>query len=366
MHNKILLVTSIYPPQSGGPAIFTKRFGDWLENKGFDVCTVSYQVDSIENSKNHKFIKLGPLRIFSFIKLILTIKRNSNESVLILANGAFIETYIACLFSRRKFFTKIPGDHAWEIARNRGWTKSNIEEFQFEKVNVRISLLRALRNRAFKSSKFVIAPSYQLQNFLIDWGIPKEKTEVIFNCVNPLEFKPDPSTSKKYDLVTVCRLVPWKGLEELIQCAKLLKLSLVIIGDGPLRSKLENMVLTTEDKIKFMGNLKNSQIAKTLNQSRIFVLNSQYEATSYALIEAKMSGLPVVARENNGSSSVIQNDVDGLLVSNDRKKNLTECIRSILFDDVLLTKFSREAREDALARFNQETNFSKILEILKP
>jgi len=366
MHKKILLVTSIYPPQSGGPAIFTKRFGDWLENKGFDVCTVSYQVDSNENSKNLKFIKLDPLRIFSFIKLILAIKRNSNKNVLILANGAFIETYIACIFSNRKFFAKIPGDHAWEIAKNRGWTRSNIDEFQSEKVNIRIYLLRALRNRAFKSSKVVIAPSHQLQNFLIHWGIPKGKTEVIFNSVNPLEFQPNSSISKKYDLVTVCRLVPWKGLEELIQCAKLLKLSLVIIGDGPLRTELENMVLTKEDKIKFTGNLNSTQIAKILNQSRIFVLNSQYEATSYALIEAKMSGLPIIARENNGSSTVVRSDIDGLLVTNDKKHNLAECIRSIIFDDALLTKFSREAREDALARFNQETNFSKILEILKP
>lgn len=211
----------------------------------------------------------------------------------------------------------------------------------------------------------MIAPSYQLQNFLIDWGIPKEKTKVIYNCVNPLEFQPESSISKKYDLVTVCRLVPWKGLEELIQCAKLLKLSLVVIGDGPLRSKLENMVLTKEDKIKFMGNLNSTQIAYILNQSRIFVLNSEYEATSYALIEAKMSGLPVVARENNGSSIVVRSNVDGLLVTNDKKHNLTQCIRSIIFDDTLLTKFSREAREDAFARFNQETNFSKILEILK-
>lgn len=363
MHNKVLLVTSIYPPQSGGPAIFTKRFGDWLKNKGFEVCTISYQNGFSKKSNNFIFIDLDSSRIISFIKFIIAIKRNSDKNDLILANGAFLETYIACAFSKRKFIAKIPGDQAWEVSKNRGWTRSNIENFQLEKINLRIYILRILRNRAFKKARFVVSPSDQLRNFLIKWGISNEKTEIIFNCVDPVQFNLNSSIAKKYDLVTVCRLVPWKGLEELIKCSKSLNLSLVIIGDGPLRSHLESMVQYEGNKVTFMGNLSNYQVSQVLNQSKIFVLNSEFEATSYALIEAKMSGTPVIARENNGSVTVVRNGVDGLLVSNSDR--LDESIRLLVYNNSLLAKFSREARKDALIRFNQEVNFSKILNILE-
>ena len=76
--------------------------------------------------------------------------KNSNRKTLILSNGAFIETYLACLFSRRKYFLKIPGDPVWELSKNRGWTNNNIEEFQSEKLNLIQRIFRVLINLSLK------------------------------------------------------------------------------------------------------------------------------------------------------------------------------------------------------------------------
>jgi glycosyltransferase involved in cell wall biosynthesis len=106
-------------------------------------------------------------------------------------------------------------------------------------------------------------------------------------------------------------------------------------------------------------------VIEVLNASKIFVLNSEYEATSYALIEAKMCGLPVIAKQNNGNSTVIRNNIDGLIVNHNLLEELKYSIKKLLSDDQLRINFGEEARRDALIRFNQEINFLKIFNELK-
>jgi glycosyltransferase involved in cell wall biosynthesis len=284
---------------------------------------------------------------------------------LILSNGAFIETYIACLFTKREYVVKIPGDPVWEFSTNRKWTSSSIEEFQYEKLKFFQLILRTFFNKSFKYAKLLIAPSQQLANFAKNWGVDESKIQLIYNCVDSNQFKSHSSNDIKYDLVTVCRLVPWKGLEELINSAIELKLKLVIIGDGPLKNHLQNIASQASPRIDFLGNIENQKVVEVLNMSKIFVLNSEYEATSYALIEAKMCGLPVIAKINNGNSTVIRNDIDGFIVHNNSSENLKYSIKKLISDDQLRISFGAEARRDALVRFDQESNFLKIFTTLK-
>jgi len=360
---EILLVTSIYPPQSGGPAIFTERFSNWLIKKNYEVKTITYCVAKESSSKSVQKIKLRPFRLFSFLKFILRIGACSNKNTIILANGAFIETFIASLLFRRKYVTKIPGDQVWEISKNKGWTSLNIEEFQSENLNPIQIILRALLNFSFKYSKFVITPSFQLQTFATLWGINNNKIKLIYNSVDSEKFRKIP-LQKKFDLITVCRLVPWKGLEELIDYAIKLDLRLLIIGEGPLKNVLFEKASNFQTNINFMSHASNDEIVTLLNQSRVFVLNSEYEATSYALIEAKMCGLPVIARDNSGNSTVIRNGIDGLIYSPSNKVTIGDLISGLLSDTKKSQDFGFEARKDAVERFNQEINFQKILSLI--
>jgi glycosyltransferase involved in cell wall biosynthesis len=363
MNTEILLVTSIYPPQSGGPAIFTARFSNWLVKKNYEVKTITYCVAKEPSSKSVQQIKLRPLRLVSFIKFVIKIGASSNKNTIILANGAFVETFIASLLFRRKYVTKIPGDQVWEISKNKGWTNLNIEEFQSEKLKPIQIILRALLNLSLKHSKFVITPSSQLQMLATKWGVKTEKINVIYNSVDSEKFA-QIHLQKKFDLITVCRLVPWKGLEELIDYAIKLDLRLLIVGEGPLKNDLFEKASKFQTNIKFIGHVSNDEIVTLLNQSRVFVLNSEYEATSYALIEAKMCGLPVIARDNSGNSTVVRNGIDGLIYSPSNKVTLGDLILGILSDTNMTHNFGVEARRDAIERFNQDTNFQKILSLI--
>ena len=362
---KVLLISSIFPPQVGGPAIFTSRFSEWLIKNNTMVKILSYTNSNTLNSNKIHLVSLKTKRLFAFLKFIYLVKKYSNRDTLILSNGAFIETYLACLFTKRKYVVKIPGDPVWEFSTNRKWTTSSIEEFQFEKLKFFQLVLRTFFNKSFKYAKLLIAPSQQLADFAKNWGVDENKIKLIYNCVDSNQFKSNNSNNIKYDLVTVCRLVPWKGLEELIYSAIDLKLKLAIIGDGPLKNHLQSLASEASPGIDFLGNIENQKVVEVLHMSKVFVLNSEYEATSYALIEAKMCGLPVIAKLNYGNSTVIRNNIDGFIVHQNSREDLKYLIKKLISDDHLRIIFGAEARRDALIRFDQESNFLKIFSTLK-
>jgi glycosyltransferase involved in cell wall biosynthesis len=365
MKPQVLLITGIYPPQVGGPAIFTSRFSSWLFEKNYEVKVITYSTDKAVSDENVCSVSLNNNRMASFSKFILEILKNSNSKTLVLSNGAFIETFFACLISRRKYILKIPGDHVWELSKNRGWTNKNIEEFQSEKLNFIQRTFRLLTNLSLKNAAFVISPSNQLAIFAKKWGVKNEKIKIIYNCVNPDQFNKIDMPKKNFDLITVCRLVPWKGLEELIECSIKLNLKLLIVGDGPLLNKLKSLASGWPSNISFMGTIENSKMPEILNSSKIFVLNSEFEATSYALIEAKMCGLPVLAKETDGSLTLIRKDIDGFIYSARNGIDLEGAISKLVDNKELIELFGFESRKDALHRFNETINFAKILDLME-
>jgi len=364
MAHKILLITAIYPPQIGGPAVFAERFAIWLRNKKFSVKVITYSVNKEIISAELIQIPLGNNRIKSLVKFIFQIVRNSNKNDLILANGAFIETFLACKITGRKYLAKVPGDHLWEYSKNKSWTNLSVLEFQYAKLSLAQKIFRFLLNLSFRNAKYVITPSNQLSLIAEIWGVEKNKIKQIYNSADPNVFRKFKNDKKEFDLITVCRLVRGKGLQELVKCALHLDLTLAIVGEGPLLSELKRLS-NSNSNIKFLGTVDNRNIVNALNNSKIFVLNSDSEATSYAIIEAKMCGLPVITRLNDGSSTLIRNNIDGLIFNDVGQNNLENSIASLINNEQLAKKLGKESEKDAKRRFNQNVNFLKIFKLME-
>jgi len=364
VQKEIVLITSIFPPQSGGPAVFTSRYSKWLSENGLNNKVISYFTVGKKNG-NVNLVRIRPLRPFSFLRFVFTIIVKSNKQSIILANGAFLETFIACKILRRSYIVKIPGDPVWEFTRNRGWTELSREEFQNHRLSLIPAILRFFYSSCFKSAKYVICPSQELVDFSKKWGISNDRIKLIYNCVDPSKFSVESKPQKKYDLISVSRLVPAKGFDELLEVAFKLKLKLAIIGDGPLLKSLKIKSHQNNIKVDFFGNIPNDSLKPILNSARIFVLNSESEATSYALIEAKMCGIPIIARYNTGSATVVRHKIDGLLYPVESIASLQNAINYLTLNKSLILDYGKKGSEDALIRFNQNLNFYKILETLR-
>jgi len=159
--------------------------------------------------------------------------------------------------------------------------------------------------------------------------------------------------------------VPWKGVQEVALAAIALNCSLLIIGDGPDRESLEKLTLGSSDKIKFTGSLGQSQIIGHLQESRVFVLNSSFEATSYALLEAMAVGIPGIANYNTGSEEIITSIIDGILCGGDSTKSIQQAMEFALTNPSLMIGMGMRAREKIISEFDVESNFHKILSVLQ-
>ena len=136
-----------------------------------------------------------------------------------------------------------------------------------------------------------------------------------------LFLKVQPAKARQKQVITVARLEKEKNLDRLITAFKnthhkFPDWQLIIIGTGSQEKALKKLTqnLDLENSVKFLGQLKPSQIAQHYSQSQIFVLPSQYEGWGMVILEAMASSLPVITTKVGVANSVIKNNHNGLLI----------------------------------------------------
>jgi glycosyltransferase involved in cell wall biosynthesis len=363
----ITLISGTFPPEIGGPAKFGYEFALWLNSLGLKVKVITYSEHSgvsqlrdlmMVNSKKRAKSLLVRYCLFIFA-IARTVKRNEP----VLAIGAFIETFLSSILFRFEYIAKVPGDIVWERARNNKKTILDIYEFQNSKLPLKYMVFRWIYSQSLRRAKYVIVPSMGLQHLCQMWGVSNEKIHLIHNSIESQPIRILSGRIPVFDLLTVCRLTPWKGVDELICYAAEKNLSLVIAGNGPERMNLEKLASDLGANVLFLGEITHDSVTELFLQSRVFVLNSYYEGLPHALIEARGNGIISVARGGTGSEEVINDDVDGLLIRPDR--NLMETLNLVLDESFPREIFAKRAREDTRNRFDRETNFSRIRSVLE-
>jgi glycosyltransferase involved in cell wall biosynthesis len=120
-------------------------------------------------------------------------------------------------------------------------------------------------------------------------------------------------------LIAAGRLAPWKGFSDLIRAIKELSsrryVRLLILGDGPLRSELEALIveLDLSDVVRLHGYVENP--LKFFAHADVFVLSSHVEGLPNVLVEAMMCGCTPVSTDcPTGPREVLQNGKYGYLV----------------------------------------------------
>lgn len=123
-----------------------------------------------------------------------------------------------------------------------------------------------------------------------------------------------------FTFVSVGRLVASKGWDILIKAFKKLNndCRLVIAGDGPERTNIENLIsdLELNDKVLLLGNVNKSEFFNMFSTSDCFALASRSETFGLVYAEAMMAGLPVVATRCGGPEEFVNNE-NGRLVDVD-------------------------------------------------
>ena len=165
-------------------------------------------------------------------------------------------------------------------------------------------------------------------------------------------------------VLAVGRLVYYKGFDVLIDAANEVGAPVVIVGEGPLRSRLEahRDALGLGDTVRFVGSVSEDDLLAHYAAASAFVLPSteRAEAFGVATVEAQAFGLPVVVTElGTGTTEAMIPGESGLVVTPGDSAALAQALRRILAGNDALD-MSRAARDFTLRRLSRDAMSAKL------
>ena len=147
-------------------------------------------------------------------------------------------------------------------------------------------------------------------------------------------------------IVSVGRLSEQKNHKLLIMAFSKVKeifpeYKLYIYGEGNLRNELEELIkkLGLNESVFLEGNQLN--IHERIADAEMFVLSSDYEGLSNALLEAMIMGIPCISTDCAGSTEFIKNGINGILVNKKNVDDLSSAIINLIRDKSLSQKIKK-------------------------
>jgi len=187
--------------------------------------------------------------------------------------------------------------------------------------------------------------------------VPRNRVTTIYNGINMSKFRPAAPGTDTPNLICVARLSREKAHAVLLDAARRLladgvKFRLRIVGDGPIRSALEQQRarLGIEETVEMLG--ARDDVPALLRNADLFVLPSSTEGLPMTIIEAMASALPVVATRVGGVPELVKPGVNGLLVPPQDPDALASALRKLIEDSRLRHDMGAAGRRFAEENFD--------------
>ena len=337
---RLLVATGPYPPEIGGPATHTRLMEEHLPRRGFEIEVLPF--------RTFRHLPRGARHL----RYAWEVYRRARGVDVVFAQDTVnvgLLAAVAARAARRPLVIRAPGDYAWEQGTQRLGIRESFDDFQQRSYGVHpVTLLRILQVVALRSAKLVIAPSEYFRRTVIGWGVPEARVRTIYNGIAPIGIEA-PET-KQRQIISVGRLVPWKGFHTLIGLmSRLPGWRLVIVGEGPDRDRLE--ALASQDgvagRVQFLGALPRDEMLREVAASSVFVLNTRFESFSFQTVEAMQLGVPVILARTGSLPELVEDEKEGLFVEPDDEEAIIAAVKRLDEDDVLRSRLVEAARTRA-------------------
>jgi len=238
-----------------------------------------------------------------------------------------------------------------------------------------------LSQDALRNAKKIVAVSGDTKGWLLNlFGKDfSHKARIIPGGIHPEDFPQDKKISiinKKYKLknkkviLFSGKLTPQKGVYYLIKEAKDIKGDIYIIGDGPERKNLEDLVyklgLKNVHLLGYMGNDKKKELEEFYYRADVFVAPSVWdEPLGLVILEAMACKTPVIATRKGGIPLAVKNGVNGFLIRPRNSRQIVEACNKLLENDELREKLGGNARKTVEQKFTWKKITRKYIGIYK-
>jgi glycosyltransferase involved in cell wall biosynthesis len=173
--------------------------------------------------------------------------------------------------------------------------------------------------------------------------------------------------------VCVAGLETYKGHALLLRSLSgddddLKRITLDIVGDGPIRRDLENVThhLGLASRVRFLGTMTEDEVQGVLAEADLFVLAStlgrrgHYDNIPVALMEAMASGVPVIASRLAGIPELVVDGVTGSLALPGDVDDLRRALRHVLTERSTVFRMTEAARALIEEEFDLDVNAERL------
>jgi glycosyltransferase involved in cell wall biosynthesis len=215
-------------------------------------------------------------------------------------------------------------------------------------------ILTPLLRRVWRQARAVLAISQQHRDLALR-TLPDIAIPIIYNGVETDVFTPERHESRTIRLLCVGRLIERKGQHHLLRSFAQLRvrhtqaLQLTLVGTGDSEPELRQLAqaLGLADAVYFQGFVPRAEMPEVYRHADIFVLPSQSEGMSIALLEAMSAGLPVVVTDTGGTDELVTPGENGLVVQWADVDGLTATLSQIIGDPALRERMGAQCRARA-------------------
>ena len=214
---------------------------------------------------------------------------------------------------------------------------------------------RALTRRAARA----ICITEALRRFNVERvGLPARKLAVVPYGLDepPTAWGPNELELPEGKLVVaVSRLVPQKGLDVAVDAMAGIDATLVVLGEGPERARLETLAHTRGVRVLLPGRV--GDVAAVLRRADVLVHPARWEGFGLAILEAMLCGLPVVATRVSSIPEIVADGETGVLVPPDDPSALAGALVRVLGEPGELGAhgLARARAEFSVARMAERT-----------
>jgi len=372
---KSLLISYFFPPKIGGIENYLDNVCKQLENNKVVVLTEKIKNNfSFDKKYQYKILReeLFPWKFIrpSWLPLIWRIKNIiRNEKIDVIQFGHYSNLVTLGLFLKKPFFVYTHG------------VDTLIPQKSYFQKKLMIYNL--------KKAKYIVANSEFMKNELIKLGIDLQKIIVCRPCLDISlynnNYKID-EIKRKYNLygnkviLTIGRLIERKGQDSVIKALpkileKIPNVHYLIIGDGPNKPELENLIkkMKLEDKVTLFGSIEDRPEVKSpfFQLSEVFVMParkiSKQDIESFGIVylEAQINRIPVIASFYGGASEAIRDKESGFLVDSNNIDEIANTIIKLLAAPELAKKMGERGRDWVIKNFNWRNQIDLIKNLLK-
>ncbi len=232
------------------------------------------------------------------------------------------------------------------------------------------------RATKFFVTKYIVQTEITKNELMGKLRLPDEKFVVIPNAINVSEFNFEVDSAKKRaeiglgsnDMIIICvsKLRRGKGHEYLLEAFESISqrhhnTHLLIVGDGERRGELMHQIGTYQSKsnVHFLGN--RNDVKELLKISNVFVLATEGEGMSNAIMEAMASSLPIITTDIPENRKLIRHGDTGILVPKKDSLSIATSVESFLNGEKNLSLLAGNAKRRVATDFDMPVIIRRIV-----